>query len=308
MNIQNSPRENIPMANELSEYEHSAVTSIHEWKNPQIGWFGKAIEIANWPLEKIGKFATEVPGVDWVIEKSVGGLVSLLNDLAHWTVRPDAIYEAYRKAGFDHIKTPSDVFSLDLEDADRVNGWLAAKYKTLATAEGAAAGYVGLPGIPPDVVALIALNQRAIGEYATYYGFDISSQRERLFALNILSLASSPNDAAKGVALAQLVRIAQDVAKKRTWNDLEKHSLVRIVQRIAHSLGVRLTKAKLAQIVPVTGALVGGGFNAYYTSKVCEAAFYLYRERFLAEKHGADVIEVTVKPADDFEPEIEEDV
>jgi hypothetical protein len=294
------------MKNELSVYERSAVTSIHDWKDPQIGWFGKTMEIVNWPLEKAGDLITEVPGVDWVIEKAIGGLVGLLNDLAHWTVRPDAIYEEYRVAGFEHIKTPSDIFSLDLEDADRVNGWLAAKYKTLAGVEGAAAGYVGLPGIPPDIVALITLNQRAIGEYATYYGFDISSQQERLFALNILGLASSPNDAAKQVAMAQLVRIAQDVAKKKVWKELERHSFVRIIQIIARSLGIRLTKAKLAQIVPVTGALVGGGFNAYYTSNVCDAAFYLYRERFLAEKYGENIIEVTVKPADNFEPDLDD--
>jgi hypothetical protein len=45
---------------------------------------------------------------------------------------------------------------------------------------------LGLPGIPPDVVALISLNLRAIGEYATYYGFNINSQEERLFVMNVL--------------------------------------------------------------------------------------------------------------------------
>lgn len=294
------------MKNELTEYEKTAVISIHEWKNPQIGWFGKAMEIINWPLEKAGDLITEVPGVDWVIEKTVGGLVSLLNELAHWSVRPDAIYEEYRVAGFEYIKTPSDIFSLDLKDVDRVNGWLGAKYKALATVEGVTVGYVGLLGIPPDIIALITLNQRAIGEYATYYGFDISSQQERLFALNILGLASSPNDTAKQVAMAQLVRIAKDVARKKAWKELERRSFVRIIQIISRSLGIRLTKAKLAQIVPVTGALVGGGFNAYYTSNVCDAAFYLYRERFLAEKYGESIIEVTVKPADNFEADLDD--
>lgn len=92
----------------MSKYEQSAVASIHEWKNPQIGWFGKTMEVINWPLEKASDFITSAPG------------------------------------------------------------------------------------IPPDIIALITLNQRAIGEYATYYGFDISSQQERLFSLNILGLASSP--------------------------------------------------------------------------------------------------------------------
>lgn len=287
---------------EMTEYERLAIASIHEWKSPQIGWFGKTMEVVNWPLEKAEGLITEVPGVDWIIEKSVGGLIGLLNDFAHWTVHPNVIYEQYRKSGFEHVKTPRDIFTLNLEDADRVNGWLSAKYKTIASAEGAGTGYVGLLGIPLDVVSLITLNQRAIGEFATYYGFDLSSQQERLFALNVLGLASSPNDAAKQVVMAQLVRIAKDVARKKAWKDLEKRYVVKIIQSIAHSLGIRLTKAKLAQMIPVTGAIVGAGFNAYYTNKVCDAAFYLYRERFLAEKYGEHLIEETVKPADSVKP------
>lgn len=292
--------------NELTEYEKSAILSIHKWKNPQSGNFDKAMEIVNWPLEKAGDLIKGVSGVDWVIEKAVGGLVNSLNDFAHWTVRPSTIYEEYQKAGFDHIKTSRDIFTLDLEEADKVSGWLGAKYKTFACGEGASTGSVGLAGIPLDIVALITLNQRAIGEYATYYGFDISSQQERLFALNILGFASCPQDASKQVAMAQLVRIAKDVAKKKAWKDLEKHSFVGVVQKIASSLGMRLTKAKLAQIVPVIGAVVGAGFNTYYTNKVCEAAFYLYRERFLAEKYGENIIIETVKSTETFEPNYDE--
>lgn len=51
--------------------------------------------------------------------------------------------------------------------------------------------------------------------------------------------------------------------------------------------------------------MIGGGFNAYYTNKVCNASFYLYRERFLAEKYGVDEIEVTVEKATTLEPEYE---
>jgi len=80
-----------------------------------------------------------------------------------------------------------------------VIGWLAAKYKGAALVEGAATRAAGLLGIPPNIVALLTLNLRAIGEYATFCGFDISRQEERLFAMNVLGLASSPTDASKGL-------------------------------------------------------------------------------------------------------------
>ena len=153
--------------------------------------------------------------------------------------------------------------------------------------------------IAADVTALLTLNLRAVGEYATYCGFDITRQEERLFALNLLGLASSPTDAAKTVAMAQLVKIAREVAQKKTWNELERHLFVQIVQQIAKALSIRLTKAKLAQILPAAGAAIGGGFNAWYTAGVCDAAYFLYRERFLARKYGEHVIAVSVEPPPD---------
>jgi len=289
-------------SSKLSKYEDLGIKEIHLWKSPKMGWLDKAMEVINLPLNKAGELANNIPGVEWVIDKTIGGLVSLLNDLAHWSVRPEVIFEEYRNMGYKNITKPKDILELDLEDIDKVIGYLGVKYKSLSAIEGAAAGYIGLPGIPADIVALVTMSQRAIGEYATYCGFNINSQEERLFALNILGLASSPTDAAKQLAMAQLVRIAQDVAAKKAWNNLEQHAFVKIVQIIAQSLGIRLTKAKLAQVIPYTGVLIGGGFNAYYMTKVCDAAFFLYRERFLAEKYGPNIIEATVKPAEDLIP------
>lgn len=286
----------------LSTYEKHALKEIHNWKNPEISWFGQAMKIINQPLDKAGDVLLDTPGVGFAIRKSIEGLTSICNDAAQWSVRPEAIFEEFRSAGHGDVKNHKDLIQLDLEDIDKVVGWLAAKYKGIALVEGAGTGTLGLPGIAIDIPALIALNLRAIGEYAAYYGFDSSRQEERLFAFNVLGLASSPTDASKALAMAQLVKIAQDIAKKSTWKQLEKSVFVQIIKEICKALGIRLTKAKLAQTVPLVGAAVGGGFNTYFTMKVCDAAFYLYRERFLAQKYGGTVIEVTVPPAPDLDP------
>ncbi|MFQ5674831.1 MAG: EcsC family protein [bacterium] len=294
------------MENKPSAYESTALREVHAWKNPELGWFGQAMRVINQPLDKAGGAIFATPGLGDAIKKAFNGIMAVSNDVAQWSVRPETIYAEFRSHGHSEITKVSDVFTLDLSEVDKVIGWLDAKYKEIALVEGAATGAVGLPGIPPDVITLVTLNLRAIGEYATYCGFDVSNQAERLFALNVLGLASSPTDGAKGVAMGQLVRIAQEVAKKRAWKQLEKEAFVKIVQKIAKAIGVRLTKAKLAQTIPIAGALIGGGFNTYYTAKVCDAAFYLYRERFVAEKYGPSVIEETVKPAEDLKPDYEE--
>src|SRR5207253_10983492 len=95
------------------------------------------------------------PGLGEVIRLSIQGLTGVCNDLAQWSVRPNVIYEEFRKAGHARINKPTDVFAIDLEHVDHVVAWLDVKYKGIALVEGAGTGFVGLPGIPPDVVALI---------------------------------------------------------------------------------------------------------------------------------------------------------
>ena len=284
----------------LTDYELKVLNEIHEWKNPSENVISRISKVINYPIDKGYELVNKVPGVEFAIEKSMGGIVNLINEGAQWSVRNEAIYEEFRKNGYN-INYGNDIFSLDLNHVDKVVGLLDAKYKVIAASEGAVTGAVGLLGIPADIIALLGLNLRAIGEYATYYGFDIKIQHERLFALNILGLASGPSDASKQISMAQLIKISQDVAKKKTWDQLNEHLYVKIIGNISNKLGQRLTKAKLAQIVPATGAIIGAGFNAYYTNKVCESAYYLYRERFLAQKYGADIIDISVEPTNDYD-------
>jgi hypothetical protein len=286
-----------------SPYEMAALQEIHLWKNPKTGWFTAVLEALNWPLQQAGDLVTKTPGVGPAITGALQGIIATCNDAAQWTVSQDGVIRDYQAYGHPEITDLAGIRRLDLESCDRCVGWLAAKYKGLALVEGAGTGAAGLPGIPVNVVALLTLNLRAIGLYATYYGFDINNQHERLFALNILGLSSAPSDASKALAMAQLVRIAQEVARKRTWKELEKHVFVQVVQQIAKVLGIRLTKAKLAQVIPIAGVVVGAGYDAYFTGRVCDAAYNLYRERFLAEKYGSVQISAPVKPAEDYTPD-----
>lgn len=267
----------------LSDYEKKALVEIENWKNPKKSWYSNALSLVNKPIEVAGEVIMKTPVVSDIIKKSVEGILGIANDVAQWSVDSSAIFSEFRGDGHD-INALNDINHLDLEHIDLTVGWLAAKYKSLLFAEGAVTGATGAVGLIADVPALMIGCLRAVGEYATYYGFDINNQRERIFALGILQQASSPTDASKAAAIAELSKISADIAKRATWKNLEKSTFVKIVQKIAEELGVRLTKAKLAQVVPVFGSFVGGGFNAYYVSNVCEAAHYLYRERFLTEK------------------------
>jgi hypothetical protein len=286
-----------------SAYERRAHEQIQAWKKRQPTWIGRGRRILNLPLETAGNLIFKVPGVAWAVDQSVGPVVGALNAVAQSSVRHAAIHRAYRDGGHAQVRQHADLLSLDLEQIDRAIGRLGAKYQALALAEGAATGLAGLGGIPVDVVALVLLNLRAIGEYAAYCGFDLRGQEERLFAMNVLGYASSAAPGRdKYGTMAQLAKIARDVSTRRPWKELKKHAFVRVVRRIARAVGVRVTRAKLAQIIPAAGAVFGGVFNAQFTSGVCDTAHMFYRERFLLAKYGPAFLDPAPPAAGQLSP------
>ena len=294
-----------------SPYEEEALRDIRAWKTPSRSWLDRGLGVLNRPVELAGDIALKIPGVERAIEQAFGGILKVLNDGAAWTVRTDAVLANFP----DGVESLSDVEQLDLERIDEAIGSLATKYRALAGAQGAAAGAASLAGpaagaaaVAADVPTLLALNLRAVGEYATYCGFDLAEPQQRLFALEVLGYASSPDDESRSAALKQLVRIAQNVAQRRAWKEIKTRAVAQATQRIAQALAARLTRAKLANLVPLAGVAISGGFNAYYTDRVCDAAFHLYREEFLARKYGADVIDPAgTRPGDEDVPETLED-
>ena len=60
------------MSDKMSKYEEQALLQIHEWKNPRVGWFGKSMELINWPLCKAKELIGKIPGADWVVEEALG--------------------------------------------------------------------------------------------------------------------------------------------------------------------------------------------------------------------------------------------
>lgn len=273
-----------------SPYERRSYAEIQLWKTPDMGWFGRAVDRVNGAVHSMTDLVRKVPGVEWTIDNVVSGLLRLTNEMVQDSVQAQRIYEAYREAGYP-VFGKDDIATLDLEAVDTALRGLDTKYRALAAVEGAAAGYAGAAGIVPDIVALVALNLRAAGEYAAYCGFDISDPVERLYALNVLNGVSAPSDVAKQISLTPVIRVSRRMAREGAALAMEQFALTRAIQNAARALGARLTAAKMAQVVPVTGAVVGSGFNAYYTSKVCDSAFNLYRERFLLQKYGTTLAE-----------------
>ncbi len=283
----------VPVSKTPTEYERKVLREIHRWKNPKVGWLGKTVGKFNRRLHGLTDLVRKVPGVDWTIDNVVSGLLRLTNEIMQDSVWHEAIFQEYQKAGHD-VRSTDDIRRLDLEAIDQAVRGLDTKYRSVTGAQGAAAGFAGAAGVLPDVLGLVALNLRAAGEYATYCGYDINQPSERLYALQILHVVSQPpdtkDDPDRETALVPASSVSHAIAQQQTVQTIEQMAVSGSIRGIAKALGTRLTKVKLAQLIPMAGAFVGGGFNVYYTTRVCEAAYHLYRERWLLEKYGPNVL------------------
>lgn len=272
----------------MPDEEQLALSRIREFKNPNEGWFERLTDAADAPLDKAGDLLFDNAlgeRFDGVVSK----VISTLNDAAAWTVRTDAIYEAYEEAGFD-VDRPSHIESVTIEAIQEVAKNLDIKYQAAATLEGLATGAVGVAGAPADLPLLIGLALRATNEYATYFGFDIEKEHEKCYVMSLLAVASAVTDDAKQESLKEITEVGRLLAEGGVVTDEQSRLSQDLVQKVAEALVIRLAKGKLAQVVPIVGAAIGGGYNYRFMREVCLTSEMLYTERWLMRKYGTAVV------------------
>ena len=94
------------------------------------------------------------------------------------------------------------------------------------------------------------------------------------------------DQAAKAQAFQQLTALMQQISRRKSWEKLNESMWTRAVALVFEKIGIRLTKQKLGQSLPVVGIGIGAGMNARLIKRTTEAAELAYRFRFLAEKQG----------------------
>ena len=280
-------QEHIHFKMAMVEAESAALAEIDAFKNPREGWFEKLGELADQPLDLAGGAAFESALGDR-FENVVAKVVGSLNDFASWSVREQAIFEEFEAVGRD-VDEIEDIAEVPLDEVLEAVGGLARKYRALGAAEGAVTGFAGALGIALDIPALVTLSLRAINEHATYFGFDIERPEERCYALLVLAVATTSTDATRIVALGEISDIGKAMADPSGSTGQERTVTAALLDKTAHALVVRLAKGKLAQVVPIVGAAVAGGFNSAFLAEVCQTARALYAERWLMRRHGTGV-------------------
>ena len=209
--------------------------------------------------------------------------------LTHRLIPPEAIEIAIRGADWAASTSirkaaVSHDFS-DLaacEDAARdVRRW-ALGY---AVTGGGAAGAFGAFGLAVDVPATIALALRTARLTGMCYGFGGDGEAERVYILDLLTLAGSNSHQEKSEAMERLSRDRQNFDAE-SWKKIVKMTgqtsgTLAATRRVATTLGVNLSTRKVAQLTPIIGAAVGASVNAAFQNDVAAAARFGYRARWL---------------------------
>lgn len=147
-------------------------------------------------------------------------------------------------------------------------------YATAATLEGAATGAGGIVSGLADFPLLMTIKFKFLFEVAGIYGFDVDDYRERLFILNIFELSFSSK-----------AHVNKVFSRIKNWDeysaslpqDINDFQWREFQQEYRDYLDI----AKLLQMLPIVGALIGAHVNNKLLKKLSETAKNSYRIRTL---------------------------
>jgi len=152
-----------------------------------------------------------------------------------------------------------------------------AWYKRVGAAEGGLTGAAGLLVGLADFPLLLSLKMKMLYDIAALYGYDVSDYRERLYVLHVFQLAFSSQSRRQAlfVQLENWTAHAQGLPE-----DINEFDWLTFQQEYRDYIDL----AKMLQLVPGIGAVVGVVANWRLLNELGEVAIMAYRMRRFANK------------------------
>lgn len=172
--------------------------------------------------------------------------------------------------------TKSPYKGLALIERDDLLNQKTKFYSKVALLEGAGTGAGGLLLGFADFPLLLSIKIKFLYEVAAIYGFDTNNYRERLYVLHIFQLAFSSKDKRNEV-FCQMENWDQYVLTLP--HQLDAFDWQSFQQEYRDYIDL----AKLLQLVPVIGAVVGAYVNTKLLNKLSLTAMRAYHLRLLKE-------------------------
>ena len=251
---------------------------IKAWENEEPGVVSKTFGKL---LSPVGKLISVV-----VPEKVIESAINAANAAAQYLTDTADVLRDGNVESIEELRT-KDLKLCD-QMADSVHNWAVG----IATAEGVAGGFVGLPGLVADIPFITTLALRTIHKIGVCYGYVADAnneEEEKAFVLGVLATANASTLGEKASFILGLKQISlliqrnawKKLAEMGTANFLAK-SIVS-VRQAAKLIGVNLTKRKASQSIPFIGGAVGAALNASFINDIAWAARRSYQRRWLED-------------------------
>ncbi len=179
------------------------------------------------------------------------GIAGSLESVGHriFGVAWDTVQDKAREAIEEVLWKAHDFATIGIGAHGEKDSWIWMN-RLAASASGAATGFAGLPGLLIDIPVTTSLMLRSIAEIARDHGEDIASEDGKRACLEVLAQGGP--------------KMEGDDAELGYWSTragLSHLSLAVLTRTVAARLGLTLSEKVLAQMVPVAGAVAGGGLN-----------------------------------------------
>jgi len=165
------------------------------------------------------------------------------------------------------ISTFDGVFSVAIDDLDRVAEDTVKASVKLATLEGAGLGIGGMLTIVPDLGILSAITIRMIQKLSLLYGFQLNTENE---VADLWIAAAS----AAGV----------DISRELLEREIVQRFVPKVIQRIAQQASAEVVEKWAGRVIPVLSSIIGGALNYYFIKAWGERAVRHFREKHLAKR------------------------
>ena len=198
---------------------------------------------------------------------------NLIPDKVH-RVFTKAIKEVTRAVLFGAEYTTSANHNIeDLLSAEEKAKERVRFYSSSASAEGAITGFGGFIWGLADFPLWLSLKMKMLFEIASIYGMDVSNMSERIYILHIFEITFSSQKNRN-----RTFKVMQNWHEyKQTQEDIHEFDWRRFQLEYRDHIDL----AKLLQLIPGFGAIVGAYINLNLTKKLGEFAMNAYRMRLL---------------------------
>jgi hypothetical protein len=172
------------------------------------------------------------------------------------------------------LSTPHPVIDMSLADRENKVRAIIRAHRNTATAEGAITGAGGLLLGLADFPIWLGIKMKMLFEIAAAYGIDTRDYKERIYLLHIFQLTFSSQEHRNKI-YSQLTSWKDDVFLLPA--DIHQFDWRSFQQEYRDYIDI----AKLLQLVPGIGAVVGAYVNHRLTEKLGQYAMNAYRMRTL---------------------------